>query len=1017
MSLNATKKALRRGTHDFFVVYVRESSSGDTAPTVVLTEPTTGKFLHEFADIFPSELHGFPQERSVEHEINVPDDAKPSRKHAYRLSHAEEEEVKKRIAELLEAGWIQPSQSPWAAPVLFAKKKDAGPGTGGLRFCIDYRGLNNVTVDDTYPQPVAEDLFARLQGATIFTKLDLRSGYHQVRIRPEDVPKTAFITRYGLYEFVVMPFGLKNAPATFMRLMNDVLKDFLDEFVVVYLDDILIFSKNEEEHENHVRMVLQRLREHKLYAKLSKCAFFQTEMEFLGHTLSAAGIAMTDDKVKAILEWPQPRSVTHVRSFLGLVNYYRSFIYKCGHISAPLSDLTKKEQSFHWGELQQNAFDALKLAVTSAPVLALHDHTKDNYIYTDASALAFGAVLMQKYDKKFRPVCFLSHKLDAAQRNYGVGELEFCAMKHASIKWGHYLRNNTRNIFITDHENLTRLASKKELSGKFLRWYQEMEEHAGAFEIRYKPGSQNVVADALSRRPDHSLCAIVVSTLDELRKRICAAYAGNAEIDEIRKGIDTESSLYYFDDDILMIQTSNGPRIYVPNADNLREIIISEHHDLRIAGHLGTQKTLLYIQRKYYWPKMKHAVKQYIQSCEFCQRNKSNRQAPAGLLQPLPVPEFRWDSVSMDFIVDLPETPNGFDAVFTVVDRLSKMTYFIATQKNITAQDAARLFFDNIVCVHGLPNSIISDRDPKFVSNFWESLWQLMGTQLNRSSSYHPQTDGQTEIMNRFLNDYLRNFCAADHSSWDAQLKVAQFAYNNSVHSSTGYSPFFLNYGQHPNVPNQRIRSSVDASSDSAEQFAADIALVLQHAKSCLNEAQLRQKKFADRHRVDVSFEVGQKVLLNSKNYNLKGTGKGKFLAKFTGPYTVVEKVNDVAYKLDVPSNIHNVVHVSQLKPYFANDDDAFPLRPTASVQPPLYHVRGQAFWEIERIVRRATAEDCLANNFPQGSNGFMVKYVGYPDLSFGLRSDLIRDIKEEVLAFEKENPISRRGRRRGGGA
>ena len=274
--------------------------------------------------------------------------------------------------------------------------------------------------------------------------------------------------------------------------------------------------------------------------------------------------------------------------------------------------------------------------------------------------------------------------------------------------------------------------------------------------------------------------------------------------------------------------------------------------------------------------------------------------------------------------------------------------------------------------------------------------------------------------MNRFLNDYLRNFCAADHTSWEEHLKVAEFAYNNSVHTSTGYSPFFLNFGQHPNVPSQRFRSLVHASSTSADEFAADIDLVLKHAKSCLNEAQLRQKKFADRKRTDLSFDVGQRVLLNSKNYNLKGAGKGKFLAKFTGPYTVVAKVNAVAYKLDVPSNIHNVVHVSQLKPYFANNEQAFPMRPTTSEPPPLYHVRGQAFWQFERIVRYATDQDCLDSGFAKGTAGFMVQYVGYPDLSFGLRSDLLRDVEEEVLAFEQLHPVprTRRGRRAvGGGA
>jgi hypothetical protein len=1012
MSLKTMERVKRKNTHDFFVVYVSKPASQEKE--VVPANVRAAEILKCFDDVFPEDISGLPIQRSVVHEINVTANAKPSRKPAYHLSVSEEEEVKRRISELLASEHIQPSQSPWAAPVLFAKKKDSGPGTAGLRFCIDYRGLNNVTQDDTYPLPKPDSLFARLQGAKVFSKLDLRSGYYQVQVEPGDVPKTAFITRYGLYEFVVMPFGLKNAPATFMRLMNDVLRDYVDKFVVVYLDDILIFSKNEEEHENHLRMVLLRLREHKLFAKLSKCAFFKEEIEFLGHVLSAEGISMEEDKVQAILEWPQPQTVTHVRAFLGLANYYRAFVKNFGHLTAPLTDLTKKDQDFLWAELHQKSFDALKAAVTSAPVLAVHDHKKDNYVYTDASDLAYGAVLMQKYDGKLRPVCFLSHKLDSAQRNYGVGDKEFCAIKHAALKWGHYLRNETKNIFVTDHENLTRFAHKKHLSGRSLRWYQQIEENAGAFEIIYKPGKTNVVADALSRRPDHYFCALnAVLPLEELSSRIQSAYDGDDEVKNIKEEMDAGDAKcpYFMEDGVLMRMTNDGPRVFVP-AGALRELIISEHHDLRIAGHLGGFKTVQYIQRRYYWPQMKHMVVKYIQSCEFCQRFKSNRQAPYGLLQPLPIAERRWDSVAMDFIVDLPLSSGGFNAVLTVVDRLSKMTHFIPTTTNLTAEGAAQLFFDNIICVHGLPTSIISDRDPRFVSKFWETLWKLLGTKLNRSSAYHPESDGQSEIMNRFLNDFLRNFCSGDHHSWEQHLRVAGFAYNNSVHVSTGYSPFYLNYGQHPNVPVQRTRSPANAGSDTAEGFAADIAIVLNHAKSCLSEAQIRQKSFADKKRREIEFKVGDEVMLNSKNYNLKGGGKRKFSPKFTGPFTVLKKVNAVAYELDVPSNIHKVIHVSQLKPYFANSPDLFPARESTSYQPPAFHVRNEAYFTVDYIARRATRQDCIEHNFPKNSVGYMVKYLGYDTLEFGLRKDLIRDVKEELLKFEEEHPV-RQGRGR----
>ena len=339
-------------------------------------DPRVAPLIAKYHTVFPDELPYGYAHCDTTHYVKVPAGTPPVSKRPYRLSVAEEEEVKARIEQLLAAGHIRPSHSPWSSPVLFAKKKNSGPGTAGLRFCIDYRGLNNVTERDQYPLPTTEDLLKRLSGAQVFSKIDLRSGYYQVRINEADIPKTAFTTRYGLYEFTVMPFGLSNAPATFMRLMNEVLVDFLDEFVVVYLDDILIFSKDETQHAVHLESVLQRLQDRKLYAKISKCEFFKTEIEFLGHIVSARGLEMTQEKVQAILDWPVPTNVSEVRSFVGLCGWYRSFIRLYADLAAPLTDLTRGNVRFIWTQAQQDAFEAIKRKVISAPVLQLHDPSK-----------------------------------------------------------------------------------------------------------------------------------------------------------------------------------------------------------------------------------------------------------------------------------------------------------------------------------------------------------------------------------------------------------------------------------------------------------------------------------------------------------------------------------------------------------------------------------------------------------------------------------------------------------------
>ncbi|MFG1569926.1 reverse transcriptase family protein [Staphylococcus aureus] len=305
----------------------------------------------EFPDVFPDELPGMPPDREIEFTIDTFPDTRPILKTPYRMAPAELKELKVQLQDLLDKGFIRPSVSPWGAPVLFVKKKD-----GSMRLCIDYRELNKATVRNKYPLPRIDDLFDQLQGATVFSKIDLHSGYHQLKIKPDDVPKSAFRTRYGHYEFLVMPFGLTNAPAAFMDLMNRVFRPFLDKFVVVFIDDILVYSKNRAQHAEHLRTVLQTLRENQLYAKLSKCEFWLSSMSFLGHIISAEGISVDPKKVEAVVDWKRPASVSEIRSFLGLAGYYRRFVKDFAKIASPLTRLTQKGVAFDWSEECEASF-------------------------------------------------------------------------------------------------------------------------------------------------------------------------------------------------------------------------------------------------------------------------------------------------------------------------------------------------------------------------------------------------------------------------------------------------------------------------------------------------------------------------------------------------------------------------------------------------------------------------------------------------------------------------------------
>jgi RNase H-like domain found in reverse transcriptase/Reverse transcriptase (RNA-dependent DNA polymerase) len=447
--------------------------------------------LKEFEVVFPTDQPGLPPERSVAMEIDLEEGAKPVAKPELRLSPAEMDELKKQLSLLLEKELIRPSVSPWGAPVLFAPKKD-----GGLRMCLDYRALNQLTIKNKCPIPRIDENFDLLQGAQYFTSLDLRSGYYEIRMKDTDIPKTCIRTRYGSFEFLVMPFGLTNTPSTFQAVMNNVFREYLDDFVMVYIEDILIFSLTAEDHLRHVEFILARLRQHQLFEKLSKCEFNRASLPFLGHVVGQGGVEMQQSKVQALADWPRLTTVTEVQSFLGLANYYRRSIRDFARISAQLSELTKNGVPFEWGGGQENSFQNLKDAVKSAPVFQLADSSKPYIVTCDASDIGIGAVLEQEGEHGSHPVAFASRKLSNAEKNYPVHERELLAIGYALKEWRTYL-HGSRFVVKTDQQPLSYLDTQSNLSKRQLRWMETLQEYD--YEILYVQGKFNVVADALSR--------------------------------------------------------------------------------------------------------------------------------------------------------------------------------------------------------------------------------------------------------------------------------------------------------------------------------------------------------------------------------------------------------------------------------------------------------------------------------------------------------------------------------------
>src|SRR5262249_26146376 len=462
--------------------------------------------VREFSDVFPDELPGLPPKREIDLEIELMANTEPLSKAPYRMAPVELQELKKQLQELMDQGFVRPSVSPWGAPVLFVKKKD-----GSMRLCIDYRELNKVTIKNRYPLPRIDDLFDQLQGASVFSRIDLRSGYHQLRIKPEDVSKTAFRTRYGHYEFLVMPFGLTNAPAAFMDLMNRVYKPLLDKCVIVFIDDILIYSSTKEQHEEHLRMALQTLRKHQLYAKLFKCDFWLDRISFLGHVVSGEGIFVDLEKIKAIIDWKQPTTVTEVRSFLGLAGYYQKFVQNFSKIAKPITQLTQKNERFEWNEKREQAFQELKKRLVFAPILVLPDPERSYTVHSDASRNGLGRMLMQ--DGKV--IAYASRQLRPHEQNYPTHDLELAAVVFVLKIWRHYLYGQRCEIY-TDHKSLKYLFTQKELNMRQRRWLELIKDYD--LGINYCPGRVNAVADALSRKSHGEVAALLTNQKELIRE-------------------------------------------------------------------------------------------------------------------------------------------------------------------------------------------------------------------------------------------------------------------------------------------------------------------------------------------------------------------------------------------------------------------------------------------------------------------------------------------------------------------
>ncbi|GJV25698.1 putative reverse transcriptase domain-containing protein [Tanacetum coccineum] len=659
------------------------------------------QIVQDFPEVFPEDLPGLPPTRQVEFQIDLVPGAAPIARAPYRLAPSEMKELSEQLKELSDKGFIRPSSSPWGAPVLFVKKKD-----GSFRMCIDYRELNKLTVKNRYPLPRIDDLFDQLQGSSVYSKIDLRSGYHQLRVREEDIPKTAFRTRYGHYEFQVMPFGLTNAPAVFMDLMNRVCKPYLDKFVIVFIDDILIYSKNKKEHEEHLKIILELLKKEELYAKFSKCEFWIPKVQFLGHVIDSEGIHVDPAKIESIKDWTSPKSPTEIRQFLGLAGYYRRFIEGFSKIAKPMTKLTQKKVKFEWGDKQEAAFQLLKQKLCSAPILALPEGSEDFIAYCDASKKGLGAVLMQRE----KVISYASRQLKIHEKNYTTHDLELGAVVFALKIWRHYLYG-TKNV---------------------AKWIIDCD-------IVSPGGTANVVADALSRKerePPLRVRALVMTISLDLPKQILNAQNQKARNPENIESEERRETLWPPTCDMILA-------LPLPKTDGkVRGQFKTLEDKLRAVG----DKVMLKVSP---WKGVVRFGKRGKLNPRYDGPFKGDRKVAFDLLRDALSAIFglselkAWDAKdALRYILDctlkdLVTRPGPLFRCDPIWGCYTKSAIFMPMRKTDPMDKLAIMYLKEVVTKHGIPVSIICDRDPRFASNFWRLLQKDLGTSLDMSNAYH----------------------------------------------------------------------------------------------------------------------------------------------------------------------------------------------------------------------------------------------------------------------------------------
>jgi transposase InsO family protein len=861
----------------------------------------------------------------------------------YSASDKDQQIKFQETQKLLERGQIEESTSPWSSPIVLVKKKDKT-----MRFCIDYRRLNAVTIKDAFPLPRIDEIFDQLTDAKYYTKFDFKSGYFQVPLSKEDRPKTAFSTRDNHYQFTVLPQGITNGPATFQRVINHILGPARWKYALAYIDDVIIYSNTFEEHLSHLNDVCQILKDARFRLNPEKCEIARTQTDYLGHRIQNGEIRPSPTNIHGLLHTKIPETADEACKFVKAAEYYRKFIPNFSQIAEPLRKFvptTRTEQkkgqkmkiTLSIEEIQ--AFEKLKQFLTTDLVLRLPNNRFPFKVQTDASDEGIGAVLLQIYPEGNRPVAYISKKFTLAQRRWSPMEQECYAFICALDKWHNYL-SGTKFTWETDHKALTQLNKKAQINKRCERWRLKILEYD--FDVKYIPGLQNSMPDYLSRSPvedaeedpDETPLVISESTQTDFEittRRPYIITAVQTRAAKLRNPITDNSTditpmtsdspieenriipftiedliqaqqndtyaqnilnnikknKKYFMKDNLLMRRLNPPVPYVPQGE-LRRSILKIYHDTAANGaHFGRNKTLHKIKTRYFWPMMNKHIDNYVKSCIPCAQHNPRRQKTPGKLRPIKPPEGVWQLVAMDFHGPInPTSQRGNKYIISLTDILSKFVVTKAVKDN-SAQTAVRFLKEDIISKFGTPRCILTDNGTHFTSSVTNELIKQIGATHLYSTPYHPETNGQVERYNSTMDAKIAALSNLRKTNWDDQLPFVTFNYNTSIHSSTKQIPFEMMYGRKPVLPldHQDVNVTLDYDPEHSKKLNEYLSSLNDQAKRNIILNQQRYKQHYDMNRSDPLFQINDLVLVKTLNI------RHKFDIRYEGPFRIIKEI------------------------------------------------------------------------------------------------------------------------------